>query len=114
MSSKETVSSSNLQGQSAYQSALAESSKFPSGTLVSGLGITTDDYGSATTHAYSQKGDQFSSVKNPDYGVADRRHYGEHQGAFAGRDLQSDSSRRYLESVSLNSRHQVFIFIFVP
>ncbi|URD78443.1 cell division cycle and apoptosis regulator 1 [Musa troglodytarum] len=105
VSGKEAVPSA-LQGRSAYPSVLVESSKFSSATLGSSMGITTDDYVSATNRAYSQKGDQFSAIKNPDYALTDRRHYGEHQGAFVGRELQSDSARRYLDSVSLSNRHQ--------
>lgn len=110
MSGKAAVSSS-LQGRATYPSALAESSKFSSGTLGSSLGMTSDDYLAASNRGYTQKGDQFSSVKNSDYASMDRRHYSEHEGAYIGRELQGDSARRYGDALSLSHPHQVYLFL---
>lgn len=97
-------SSSSLQGQ--YSSALPESSKFSSAAQGSNLGMNSDDYVSASSRAYAQKGDLFTGVKNSDYSSIDRRQYGD-QAAYMGRELANDPARRYADSVSISQQHQV-------
>ncbi|KAJ0978601.1 hypothetical protein J5N97_014075 [Dioscorea zingiberensis] len=92
--------SSSLQGRTTYASALAESSKFSAGGLSSSLGINNDSYVPTSSLGYTQKGDQYPSVKGSDYSSMDRRSYIDHQGAYIGRDLQNDPSRRFSDTLS--------------
>lgn len=105
MSGKGAVSSS-LQGRASYPSSLTEPSKYSAGALSSSF---SDDYLSASNRGYAQRGDQFSGAKNSEYAI-DRRAYGE--GAYTGRDLQSDPARRYTDSTSLSHQHQVFLDLY--
>ncbi|XP_039136315.1 protein SHORT ROOT IN SALT MEDIUM 1 isoform X1 [Dioscorea cayenensis subsp. rotundata] len=93
--------SSSLQGRTSYASALADSSKFSSGALGSSLAMSNEGYVSASSLGYTQKGDQFPAAKGSDY-TMDRRLYIDHQGAYIGRDLQNDSSRRYTDSLPIS------------
>lgn len=63
--------------------------------------------GVSSNRGYSQKADQYSLVASSDYASLDRRHYSEAQGSYSGRDLASDSVRRYPDPVSLSHQHQV-------
>ncbi|XP_073010931.1 protein SHORT ROOT IN SALT MEDIUM 1 isoform X1 [Typha latifolia] len=98
--------STSLTGRTTYPSALPEPSKFSSGALGSSLGMTNDDFVSASNRGFSQKAEQYSSLTNMDYASLDRRNYGENQGSYTGRDFQSDTGRRYPDSVSLSHQHQ--------
>lgn len=93
--------SSALEGRAGYASAIQDSPKFAS-----------TDYVSSSGHGYSHKGDQLYSEKVPDYSKLDRRQYGERQSAYVGRDLQSEPTGRYTDSVGF-SQHQVTPFVIV-
>ncbi|KAJ0970512.1 hypothetical protein J5N97_023389 [Dioscorea zingiberensis] len=92
--------SSSLQGRTTYTSALAYSSKFSAGGLSSSLGINNDSYVPTSNLGYTQKGDQYQSVKGSDYSSMDMRSYIDHQRAYIGRDLQNDRSRRFSDTLS--------------
>ncbi|XP_043697580.1 protein SHORT ROOT IN SALT MEDIUM 1-like [Telopea speciosissima] len=84
MSSK-VAGSSALHGRDGYGSAMAES---------------PGDYVPSSSHGYGLKGDQFSSGIISDYTSLDRS-YGDRQNAYSGRELQSESSRRFSDTVGL-------------
>lgn len=87
---------SALEGRGSYALAVTDSPKFAS-----------SDYVSSTGHGYSHKGDQLYAEKVPDYPVIDRRQYGERQSAYIGRDLQSEPTGRYADSVGYSHQNQV-------
>lgn len=94
------MGSSTLESRSGYASAMPESPKF-----------TSSEYISSSTHGYGQKGDQFFSEKLSEYPSVERRQYGERQSAYVGgRELQSESSGRYADSVGFSHQHQVVYF----
>lgn len=90
------VGSSTLEGRASYASAIQDSPKFSSG-----------DYVSSSSHTYGHKGDQLYAEKVPDYPVIDRRQYGERHSTYMGRDLQSEPTGRYADSIGFVSQHQV-------
>lgn len=89
-----------MESRGGYASAKQDSPKFSSG-----------DYIPASSHAYGHKGEQLYGEKAPDYPSIDRRQYGR-QSAYMGRDLQSESTGRFADSVSFGPQHQVYNFIF--
>lgn len=100
------VGSSALESRGAYASTVPDSPKFSSG-----------DYVSSSSHGYGHKGGQLYAEKVSDYPVIDRRQYSERQSSYLGRDLQSEPTGRYADSVSFAHQHQVlcshqFIYIF--
>lgn len=92
-----------MEGRTGYTSVITNSPKFSSG-----------DYVSSSSHGYSHKTDQLYAEKVPDYPVIDRRQYGEHPSAYVGRDLHSEPTGRYTDSVGFVSQHQVlFLYCFM-
>lgn len=83
-----------LENRGVYASAKQDSPKFSSG-----------EYIPASSHA------QLYGEKGPDYPTIDRRQYGR-QSAYMGRDLQSDPTGRFADSVGFGPQHQVYNFIF--
>lgn len=67
-------SSSSLQGRTTYASTYSDPSKYGSGAPSGSLGASAEDY---MASGYGHKADQYSM---------ERRHYGDHQGAYMGRD----------------------------
>lgn len=88
---------SALDGRGAYSSTLQDSPKFASA-----------DYLSAPTHSYSHRTDQLYSEKIPDYPTIERRQYGEQRpSSYMGRDVPSEATGLYGDSVSFRHQHQV-------
>ncbi|KAK6913159.1 DBC1/CARP1 catalytically inactive NUDIX hydrolase domain [Dillenia turbinata] len=85
---------SALESRGGYATVRAESPKFSAG-----------DYVSSSSHLYGSKSDHLFSEKVSDYPSVDRRQYERH-GGLMGRDLQSDSSGRYADSVGYGHQHQ--------
>lgn len=94
-----------MESRAAYTSAIPDSPKFSSG-----------DYVSSSSHGYGHKGVQLYAEKVSDYPVVDRRQYGERQSSYIGRDLPSESTGRYTDSVSFAHQQVLcshcFIYIF--
>lgn len=88
-----------LEGRGSYSSVRPDSPKFAS-----------SDYVSSSSHGYSHKGDQFYAEKVPDYAGIDRRQYGDRQSTYLGRDLQSEPTGRYADSLGLSHQNQVWSF----
>lgn len=86
-----------LEGRSSYVSTMVESPKFGSNDYVSS--------------AYAHKSNQLYSDKTSDYPSIDRRQYGDRASAYIGRDLQSEPTGRYADSVSFPHQHQVLSFL---
>jgi hypothetical protein len=87
---------SALEGHGGYASAIADSPKF-----------AASDYVSSSGHGYSHKGDQLYAEKVPDYPGIERRQYGDRQSAYVGRDLQSEPTGRYADSIAFSHQNQV-------
>lgn len=83
-----------MESRGGYASAKQDSPKFSSG-----------DYIPASSHA------QLYGEKGPDYPAIDRRQFGR-QSAYMGRDLQSEPTSRFADSVGFGPQHQVYNFIF--
>lgn len=80
-----------LEGRGSYASVRPDSPKFASSEYVSSSG-----------HGFSHKGDQFYAEKVPEYAGIDRRQYGDRQSTYLGRDLQSEPTGRYADSLGLH------------
>lgn len=89
--------SSALEGRAGYASAITDSPKFSSG-----------EYVPSSSHGYGHKAGQLYAEKVSDFPAIDRRQYGERQSSYLGRDLQSEPTGRYADSVSFAHQHQVF------
>ena len=90
--------SSSLPSLPTRPTSLAESSKFSSAPVVSGLARPNDDY--MAVRGYAQKLDQYGT----DYPL-ERRMYGEHSANLGRRDGLSDLDRRYTDQIATG--HQV-------
>ncbi|XP_078444603.1 ATP/GTP-binding protein family isoform X2 [Wolffia australiana] len=96
--------STSLQGRATYSSSYPDSSKFGSGVPSGGIGMNAEDYGAS---GYGHNVDHQYSME--------RRHYGDRQSAFMGRDdpsfntLQSQKSetREQYEQASLYRQQQM-------
>lgn len=88
-----------LEGHGGYASAITDSPKF-----------AASDYVSSSGHGYSHKGDQLYAEKVPDYSGIERRQYGDRQSAYVGRDLQSEPTGRYADSIGFSHQNQVHHF----
>ncbi|XP_035540200.1 protein SHORT ROOT IN SALT MEDIUM 1-like [Juglans regia] len=84
-----------LESRGSYSSVRPDSPKFAS-----------SDYVSSSGHGYSHKGDQFYAEKVPDYAGIERRQYGDRQSTYLGRDLQSEPTGRYADSLGLSHQNQ--------
>ena len=73
--------------------------------------FSSGDYVSTSSHGYGHKGSQLYAEKVTDYPVIDRRQYGDRQSSYMGRDLQTDPTGRYADSVSYAHQHQVLCSI---
>ncbi|KAF9623704.1 hypothetical protein IFM89_003849 [Coptis chinensis] len=80
---------------SAQQAASAMSSKVAGSSSLQGRALYASTVPESSNFA---SGDYVSSLE--------RRNYADHQSAYIGRDLQSEPSRRYTDSVGLGSQHQ--------
>ncbi|CAA6665212.1 unnamed protein product [Spirodela intermedia] len=90
--------SSSLQGRTTYASAYSDPSKFGSGAPSGSLGMSTEDY---MASGYGHKADQYSM---------ERRHYGDHQGAYMGRDDPSVISLQSQKSETRDQYDQASLF----
>lgn len=90
---------SALEGRGSYASAITGSPKFVS-----------SDYVQSSGHGYGHKGDQLYADKIPDYPVPDRHQYGERHSAYIGKDLQSEQTGRYADSIGFSNQNQVLHF----
>ncbi|XP_042983456.1 protein SHORT ROOT IN SALT MEDIUM 1 isoform X1 [Carya illinoinensis] len=86
---------SALEGRGSYASAIPGSPKYVS-----------SDYVQSSGHGYGHKGDQLYADKIPDYPGPDRHQYGERHSAYIGKDLQSEQTRRYADSIGFSNQNQ--------
>lgn len=92
--------SSALEGRAGYASAVSQSPKFSS-----------TEYVPTSSHGYGHKGAPLYGEKVSDYPGLDRRQYGERQGSYLGRDMQTEPAGRYADSVSYAHQQQVKICV---
>lgn len=69
--------------------------------------FTSGDYVSSSSHAYGHNIDQLYTDRISDYTPGDRHQYGDRLSVYMGRELPSEPTARYAESVSFLQKHQV-------
>lgn len=97
-----------------------DTAKYGGTASTAGYGGKASDYGGATSPtAYSQKSaaDQYGAsynLKTTDYGISDRGHFGQTQGAYGQADSQADTARRYQDAhaaAAVGQQRQVIQFL---